>query len=72
MQQVCRAAFLADKVRVCGGPLGHLRQHLDLQINLELLNLLRFSSYPQQRQYTSDIDDISIIVSTFPSSIHRH
>jgi hypothetical protein len=39
--------------------------------DFELLNRLRFSTHLQQHQSTSDIYDISIIVSAFPSVIYR-
>jgi hypothetical protein len=42
------------------------------QVHLELVNRQQFSTHLQQHQSTSDIDDISIIMSAFPSSIHRH
>ena len=45
---------------------------LSSAFHLNLLNRQRFSIYLQQHQSTSDIDDISIIVSAFPSSIHRY
>src|SRR5271170_7597981 len=54
---------------ICGGPLTSGSRPSAPQIDLEHLNRLRFSNYLQQHQYTSDIDDISIIVSAFPSSI---
>ena len=57
---------------------GLLRAAADLDMTanpgsaFELLNRLRFSTHLQHHHPTSDIDNISIIVSAFPSSMHRH